>query len=124
MPATRHPKIHFTSGELVRDIVTGMTDGRPVPFAPAAESIAKGLGEYLATRSDAGHYESERVFSESASRGVSGAFPKYHNRQRRQRDVNAVRVTMRCRRLGSYHAAVPHVAAAEQLRIRIQNLVV
>ena len=124
MPATRHPKIHFTSGELVRDIVTGMTDGRPVPFAPAAESIAKGLGGYLAARSDAGHYGSERVFSESTGRGTSAAFPEYHNRQRRQRDVDAVRTTVRCHRLGRYHAAVPHVAAAEQLRIRIQNLVV
>ena len=63
-------------------------------------------------------------FSVLTGCGTSVSFPEYHNRQRRQRDVDAVRVTMRCRRLGRYHAAVPHVAASEQLRICIQNLVV
>ncbi len=83
MPATRHPETHFTSGELVRDIVIGMADGLTVPFALAAGisgaidsnhivvtaglaeiaagSIAMGLGGYLAARSDAEHYGSERL---------------------------------------------------------------
>ncbi len=77
-----HPEEHFTAGELVRDIVIGMSDGLTVPFALAAGlsgalaqsnivvtagfaeiaagSIAMGLGGYLAARSDAEHYESER----------------------------------------------------------------
>ena len=82
MPQTPHIEKHFTSGETVRDIVIGMSDGLTVPFALAAGlsgavdrtgvivtaglaeiaagSIAMGLGGYLAARSDAEHYQSER----------------------------------------------------------------
>lgn len=82
MPQTRHTERHFTSGDTVRDLVIGMSDGLTVPFALAAGlsgaaasagivitaglaeiaagSIAMGLGGYLAARSDAEHYASER----------------------------------------------------------------
>jgi len=82
MPATPHVEKHFTAGETVRDVVIGMSDGLTVPFALAAGlsgavsttgiivtaglaeiaagSIAMGLGGYLAARSDAEHYASER----------------------------------------------------------------
>jgi len=82
MPMTPHVEKHFTAGESVRDIVIGMSDGLTVPFALAAGltgavdstaiivtagfaeiaagSIAMGLGGYLAARSDAEHYASER----------------------------------------------------------------
>jgi VIT1/CCC1 family predicted Fe2+/Mn2+ transporter len=82
MPATPHMEKHFTAGESVRDVVIGMSDGLTVPFALAAGlsgavtgtgiivtaglaeiaagSIAMGLGGYLAARSDAEHYASER----------------------------------------------------------------
>ena len=82
MPQTLHTEQHFTAGESVRDIVIGMSDGLTVPFALAAGltgavsasriivtaglaeiaagSIAMGLGGYLAARSDADHYASER----------------------------------------------------------------
>ncbi len=82
MPQTPHIEKHFTAGETVRDIVIGMSDGLTVPFALAAGlsgavsstaiiitaglaeiaagSIAMGLGGYLAARSDAEHYVSER----------------------------------------------------------------
>lgn len=81
MPQTNHIEKHFTSGEIVRDIVIGMSDGLTVPFALAAGlsgattastiivtaglaeiaagSIAMGLGGYLAGRSDVEHYDSE-----------------------------------------------------------------
>jgi VIT1/CCC1 family predicted Fe2+/Mn2+ transporter len=77
-----HREHHFTAGETVRDIVIGMSDGLTVPFALAAGltgaidasaiiitaglaeiaagSIAMGLGGYLAAKSDAEHYHSER----------------------------------------------------------------
>jgi VIT1/CCC1 family predicted Fe2+/Mn2+ transporter len=77
-----HTESHFTASELVRDIVIGMSDGLTVPFAlaaglsgteasaalivtaglaeVAAGSIAMGLGGYLAARSEAEHYASER----------------------------------------------------------------
>jgi vacuolar iron transporter family protein len=83
MPQTPHVEQHFTAGEAVRDIVIGMSDGLTVPFALAAGlsgavdsntiivtaglaeiaagSIAMGLGGYLAARSDAEHYASERL---------------------------------------------------------------
>ena len=83
MPQTPHIEKHFTSGETVRDIVIGMSDGLTVPFALAAGlsgavdrtgvivtaglaeiaagSIAMGLGGYLAARSDAEHYTRERA---------------------------------------------------------------
>ena len=83
MPQTPHIEKHFTAGETIRDIVIGMSDGLTVPFALAAGlsgavsttaiivtaglaeivagSIAMGLGGYLAARSDAEHYESERI---------------------------------------------------------------
>jgi len=83
MPQTPHVERHFTAGETVRDIVIGMSDGLTVPVAlaaglsgavastqivvtaglaeVAAGSIAMGLGGYLAARSDAEHYASERV---------------------------------------------------------------
>jgi vacuolar iron transporter family protein len=82
MPQTPHVERHFTAGERVRDVVIGMSDGLTVPFALAAGlsgavnstgiivtaglaeiaagSIAMGLGGYLAARSDAEHYASER----------------------------------------------------------------
>lgn len=82
MPQTHHTEQHFTAGETVRDVVIGMSDGLTVPFALAAGlsgavvasrlvvtaglaevvagSIAMGLGGYLAARSDAEHYASER----------------------------------------------------------------
>ena len=83
MPQTPHVERHFTAGEVVRDVVIGMSDGLTVPFALAAGlsgavdnshivvvaglaeiaagSIAMGLGGYLAARGDAEHYESERL---------------------------------------------------------------
>src|SRR3982750_3697782 len=82
MHQTLHDEQHFTAGEVVRDIVIGMSDGLTVPFALAAGlsgasittrlivtaglaeiaagSIAMGLGGYLAAKSDAEHYQSER----------------------------------------------------------------
>jgi vacuolar iron transporter family protein len=82
MPPTPHIEHHFTAGEVVRDVVIGMSDGLTVPFALAAGlsgavdnsrivviaglaeiaagSIAMGLGGYLAAKSDAEHYASER----------------------------------------------------------------
>src|SRR3954464_9584288 len=81
-----HVEHHFASSELVRDIVIGMSDGLTVPFAlaaglsgavassrivvtaglggSAAGSIAMGLGGYLAARTDAEHYRSERLREE------------------------------------------------------------
>ncbi len=77
-----HDESHFTASEMVRDIVIGMSDGLTVPFAlaaglsgsniatavvvtaglaeVAAGSIAMGLGGYLAAKSDAEHYASEK----------------------------------------------------------------
>jgi len=81
MPLTPHIEKHFTSGEVVRDVVIGMADGLTVPFALAAGlsgavattsiivtagfaeivagSIAMGLGGYMAGKSDVEHYDSE-----------------------------------------------------------------
>ena len=81
MPPPPHIEKHFTAGELVRDVVIGMSDGLTVPFALAAGltgaisqthvivtagvaeiaagSIAMGLGGYLAARGDAEHYAHE-----------------------------------------------------------------
>jgi vacuolar iron transporter family protein len=91
MPQTPHLERHFTASETVRDIVIGLSDGLTVPFALAAGlsgavsstgiivvaglaelaagSIAMGLGGYLAARSDAEHYASERAREQ---RGVQG----------------------------------------------------
>jgi vacuolar iron transporter family protein len=77
-----HSEKHFTASATVRDVVVGMSDGLTVPFALAAGisgaiavnhlvvtaglaeiaagSIAMGLGGYLAGRSEAEHYASER----------------------------------------------------------------
>jgi VIT1/CCC1 family predicted Fe2+/Mn2+ transporter len=82
MPQTPHVEEHFTGSEVIRDIVIGMSDGLTVPFALAAGlssiansttivitgglaeiaagAIAMGLGGYLAAKSDAEHYASER----------------------------------------------------------------
>jgi VIT1/CCC1 family predicted Fe2+/Mn2+ transporter len=83
VPQSPHIEKHFTGSESVRDVVIGMSDGLTVPFALAAGlsgaaassgivvtaglaeiaagSIAMGLGGYLAARSDAEHYASERL---------------------------------------------------------------
>lgn len=80
--ALDHEETHFQAGNVVRDIVIGMSDGLTVPFALAAGlssavkslhiivlaglaeiaagAIAMGLGGYLAARGDAEHYGSER----------------------------------------------------------------
>lgn len=79
---TEHAERHFTAGDVVRDVVIGMSDGLTVPFAlaagisgavasthlvvtaglaeVAAGSIAMGLGGYLAARGEAEHYHRER----------------------------------------------------------------
>ena len=76
-----HTEEHFTSSDLVKDIVIGMADGLTVPFALAAGlsgavssngliitagiaeivagSIAMGLGGYLAGKTEVEHYASE-----------------------------------------------------------------
>ena len=107
MPQTPHLEKHFTSGEFVRDVVIGMSDGLTVPFALAAGlsgavpntrlivvgglaeiaagSIAMGLGGYLAARSDAEHYDQERLreqrevreVPEEEAREVSRVFHEY-----------------------------------------------
>jgi VIT1/CCC1 family predicted Fe2+/Mn2+ transporter len=86
MPQTPHVEKHFTGSQAIRDIVIGMSDGLTVPFALAAGlsgavanshivvtaglaeiaagSIAMGLGGYLAAKSDAEHYASERAREE------------------------------------------------------------
>ena len=78
-----HKERHFTASDLVRDVVIGVSDGLTVPFAlaaglsgtslannfivtaglaeVAAGSIAMGLGGYLAARSDAEHFATERL---------------------------------------------------------------
>lgn len=92
MPQTPHTERHFTSSAIVRDIVIGMSDGLTVPFALAAGlsgaamgtkvvvaagsaeiaagAIAMGLGGFLAGRSDAEHYASERRREEEETRVV------------------------------------------------------
>jgi vacuolar iron transporter family protein len=77
-----HVERHFTGGDIVRDIVIGMSDGLTVPFAlaaglsgamassglvvtgglaeVAAGSIAMGLGGYMAVQGDREHYLRER----------------------------------------------------------------
>jgi VIT1/CCC1 family predicted Fe2+/Mn2+ transporter len=92
MPQTRHIERHFTSSEIVRDVVIGMADGLTVPFALAAGlsgavanagivvtaglaeiaagSIAMGLGGYLAAKSDAEHYAAEKRREEQEVREI------------------------------------------------------
>jgi vacuolar iron transporter family protein len=107
MPQTPHVEKHFTASERIRDIVIGMSDGLTVPFALAAGlsgavestrvvitaglaeiaagSIAMGLGGYLAARTDAEHYVSERAretretveIPEEEQREVSEVFEHY-----------------------------------------------
>ncbi len=86
MPQTSHIEKHFTASAAVRDVVIGMSDGLTVPFAlaaglsgavdataiiitaglaeVAAGAIAMGLGGYLAARTDAEHYRSEKAREE------------------------------------------------------------
>lgn len=81
-PKTKHVERHSTAGDLVRDVVIGMSDGLTVPFALAAGlsgasaasglivtgglaeiaagAIAMGLGGYLAAKSDRDHYLNEQ----------------------------------------------------------------
>jgi VIT1/CCC1 family predicted Fe2+/Mn2+ transporter len=92
---TPHIEKHFTAGDIVRDIVIGMSDGLTVPFALAAGltgaisqshlivtagfaeiaagSIAMGLGGYLAARGDAEHYAHEQVREEEEIKSIPEA---------------------------------------------------
>ncbi|KAL5553284.1 hypothetical protein UlMin_040685 [Ulmus minor] len=76
-----HKEKHFTAGEIVRDIIIGVSDGLTVPFAlaaglsganatssivltagiaeVAAGAISMGLGGFLAAKSEADHYHKE-----------------------------------------------------------------
>src|SRR4051794_20847005 len=87
-----HIEKHFTASEAVRDVVIGMSDGLTVPFAlaaglsgavdsgaiivtaglaeVAAGAIAMGLGGYLAARTDAEHFASERAREERETEEV------------------------------------------------------
>jgi VIT1/CCC1 family predicted Fe2+/Mn2+ transporter len=95
LPATPHIEKHFTAGDIVRDVVIGMSDGLTVPFALAAGltgaitqsrliitagfaeiaagSIAMGLGGYLAARGDAEHYQHEVAREEDEIRRIPDA---------------------------------------------------
>jgi VIT1/CCC1 family predicted Fe2+/Mn2+ transporter len=96
MPQTPHIEKHFTASEAVRDIVIGMSDGLTVPFAlaaglsgvegaattiiitaglaeVAAGAIAMGLGGYLAARTDAEHFASERAREEQETKEMPEA---------------------------------------------------
>ncbi|XP_024019346.1 vacuolar iron transporter 1 [Morus notabilis] len=75
---SQHREKHFNAGEVVRDIIIGVSDGLTVPFAlaaglsganasssivltagiaeVAAGAISMGLGGYLAAKSEADHY--------------------------------------------------------------------
>jgi VIT1/CCC1 family predicted Fe2+/Mn2+ transporter len=107
MRQTPHVETHFTASESVRDIVIGMSDGLTVPFAlaaglsgavesssiivtaglaeVAAGAIARGLGGYLAARTDAEHFASGRAreereaeeFPEKKSAEVAGVLRSY-----------------------------------------------
>jgi VIT1/CCC1 family predicted Fe2+/Mn2+ transporter len=90
-----HAEKHFTASDTVRDVVVGMSDGLTVPFALAAGisgaiaqshlvvtaglaeiaagSIAMGLGGYLAGRSEAEHYASERRREQDEVRSIPDA---------------------------------------------------
>ena len=92
MPQTPHVERHFTASATVRDIVIGMSDGLTVPFAlaaglsgaveasaiiitaglaeVAAGAIAMGLGGYLAARTDAEHFASERAREEREAKDM------------------------------------------------------
>lgn len=81
MSQHEHTENHFTSKEVIRDIIIGMSDGLTVPFALAAGlssagghmeliivaglaeiaagSISMGLGGFLAAKNEAEHYASE-----------------------------------------------------------------
>ena len=81
-PRHHHVEAHFSGSEIVRDVVLGMSDGLTVPFALAAGlsgavanarviliagvaelaagAIAMGLGGYLAAKSEADTWASER----------------------------------------------------------------
>ena len=80
-PARRHPEVHVSGGDAVRDLILGMSDGLTTPFALAAGlagaassnllvvigglaeiaagSISMGLGGYLAAKSLADTYHRE-----------------------------------------------------------------
>ncbi|MDX2188534.1 MAG: VIT1/CCC1 transporter family protein [Bacteroidota bacterium] len=81
METYSHSEQHFTSSDIIKDIVIGMSDGLTVPFALAAGlsgavdsngiiltagiaeiaagSIAMGLGGFMAGRTEVEHYENE-----------------------------------------------------------------
>jgi vacuolar iron transporter family protein len=95
MPQTPHVEKHFTASETVRDIVIGMSDGLTVPFAlaaglsgavsstaliitaglaeVAAGAIAMGLGGYLAARTDAEHFATERAREDRETQDIPEA---------------------------------------------------
>ncbi|KAI9229569.1 MAG: vacuolar iron transporter [Piptocephalis tieghemiana] len=79
-PTEPHVEHHFSSPEVLRDAIIGLSDGLTVPFALAAGlssldstrivvaagfaeliagAISMGLGGYLAARTDADHYDAE-----------------------------------------------------------------
>ncbi|RIB14669.1 Ccc1 family [Gigaspora rosea] len=85
IPDGSHLEGHFHSPEIIRDIVLGLSDGLTVPFALAAGlsslgnnhlvitgglaelisgAISMGLGGYLAAKSEADHYDTERLREE------------------------------------------------------------
>jgi VIT1/CCC1 family predicted Fe2+/Mn2+ transporter len=81
-PKTQRPEIHFMQGQILSDLVMGMSDGLTVPFALAAGlsgarasaaivvlaglseiaagTISMGLGGYLSEMTDLQHYRAER----------------------------------------------------------------
>ena len=87
-PATLHTERHFTAGEVVRDIVIGMSDGLTVPFAlaaglsgaaaPSSIVVTAGLAEVAAGSIAMGLGGWVRLFSYTDTvvniRKISGSF--------------------------------------------------
>src|SRR5262249_59884674 len=88
----KHPESHVARGDVVRDLILGMSDGLTTPFALAAGlvgastsnllvvigglaeiaagSISMGLGGYLAAQSQAGTYRNELAREMPEAEGV------------------------------------------------------
>jgi len=94
-----HAEKHFTAGEMVRDVIMGMSDGLTVPFAlaaglsgadasssiiltaglaeVAAGAISMGLGGYLAAKSESDHYRREQRREQEEIISVPERLPRW-----------------------------------------------
>ncbi len=76
MPRTTHRERHFTSGDTVRNVVIGMSDGLTIPFALAAGLSGAVASSRLVAKAGMAEVVAKSIALPTSLDGKFGALPR------------------------------------------------